>query len=68
MPGRGGARARAGSWAASSNGLKVRRRPVKQEKHFPNFLFSKFFKYQFSNTILSNKITFSKNSPKMKVA
>jgi hypothetical protein len=51
-------RARAGSWAASANGLKVRRWPVYTRKAFSNFCFNEFFKYQVSNTILSIKMTF----------
>jgi hypothetical protein len=33
--------------------------PLKEEKHFSNFIFNEFFKYQILNTILSNKMTFS---------
>jgi hypothetical protein len=41
--------------------------PLKEEKHFSNFIFNEFFKYQISNTSLSNKMDFSENDPKMKV-
>jgi len=41
---------------------------VKEEKHFFNFKFQEIFKYQFSNIILSKKMTSFENVPKIKVA
>ena len=53
---------------ASTGGPEVRRRPVKGEKPFFKFYFQGIFKYQFSNTLLSKKMTSFENVPKIKVA
>ena len=53
---------------ASAGGPEVRRRPVKGEKPFFKFYFQGISKYQFSNTLLSKKMTSFENGPKIKVA
>jgi hypothetical protein len=40
--------------------------PLGAKKSFSNFFFQIIFKYQFSNPLLSKKITFSENGPKIK--
>jgi hypothetical protein len=47
---------------------KGRRRPVKCKTDFSKFHFQTNFKYQFSNPILSKKMTSFENGSKIKVA
>ena len=54
--------------AGFGRGPERRRRPVNGENLFFNFYFQEIFKYQFSNIILSKKITSFENVPKIKVA
>jgi hypothetical protein len=56
-----------GSWAASADGLKARRRPVKPEKSF-SFLFSNSrISKPFQIQILKKKKAFSRLTPKIEV-
>ena len=52
----------------SAVGRERRRRPAKGENIFLNFYFKEIFKYQFSNIILSKKMTSFENVPKRKIA